>query len=385
MSVKIIVGADIVPTYRNFELFQNADVNTLIGEDLKKLLDDVDLTAFNLETPLIDEKFPIQKCGPNLLAPTKTINGIRAINKHFFTLANNHIFDQGEKGLYSTIELLKKNNIDFAGAGKNLAEAREPFIKEIDGIKIGIYCCAEHEFSIAKENSPGANPFDPLESLDHISKLKEITDYTIVLYHGGKEHYRYPSPYLQKVCRKIVDKGADLVVCQHSHCIGCEEKWNGSTIVYGQGNFLFDDSESEFWKTGILIETNLEKNNNIVSSSIRYYPICKLDERVRLAPKGEQEHIISDFKKRSNEILNYEKLKDRYRTFAKKNKYDYLNAFYGKKHIVFRILNKLSGYKLNEKIMKLRYGDKEKIIIKNFIECEAHRELVIESLNENEK
>ena len=43
-------------------------------------------------------------------------------------------------------------------------------------------------------------------------ELKKQCDYVIVLYHGGKEHYRYPSPYLQKVCRKIVDKGADIVV-----------------------------------------------------------------------------------------------------------------------------------------------------------------------------
>ena len=62
---------------------------------------------------------------------------------------------------------------------------------------------------------------------------------------GGKEHYRYPSPDLQKICRKFIDKGADLVVCQHSHCIGCEEKYNHGTIVYGQWNFLFDRSNIE--------------------------------------------------------------------------------------------------------------------------------------------
>jgi len=55
-----------------------------------------------------------------------------------------------------------------------------------------VYTCAEHEFTIATENTPGANPFDPLESLDHIQELKSKCDFVLVLYHGEKAHYRYP-------------------------------------------------------------------------------------------------------------------------------------------------------------------------------------------------
>lgn len=72
--------------------------------------------------------------------------------------------------------MLNENNISFIGAGSNLNEASKPFILNKDGVKIGFYACAENEFSIATNDSPGANPFDPLESLDHISKLKDKTD-----------------------------------------------------------------------------------------------------------------------------------------------------------------------------------------------------------------
>ena len=33
-----------------------------------------------------------------------------------------------------------------------------------------------------------------------------------------------------------------------------EEKYQGGTIVYDQGKFLFDLSESEFWQTGLLVQ-----------------------------------------------------------------------------------------------------------------------------------
>lgn len=76
--------------------------------------------------------------------------------------------------------------------------------------------------------------------------MSNACDYTIVLYHGGKEHYRFPSPNLQKYCRKFIEKGANIVICQHSHCIGCEENYKNGKIIYGQGNFLFDDSDDEY-------------------------------------------------------------------------------------------------------------------------------------------
>lgn len=148
------------------------------------------------------------------------------------TLANNHILDQDQQGLVSTCSVLDAAGIAYTGVGQTPEEAAKPYIFECDGKRIGVYACAEHEFSIVTEHSAGANPIDLLETPDHVAALKEQCDYVIVLYHGGKEHYRYPSPNLQKVCRKLVEKGADLVVCQHSHCIGCEEKIRGGVQSY---------------------------------------------------------------------------------------------------------------------------------------------------------
>ena len=241
MSVKLMIGADLVPTESNYEYFKSGNVDALLGDKLIKKLRDVDFTIFNLEVPLTDKMTPIEKCGPNLIAPTYTIKGLNAINPSFFSLANNHILDQGEQGLESTIKLLNENGIAYAGAGSNLEEAKQPFICEIDGIKMGIYCCAEHEFTIATERKAGANPFDPLESLEHVAELKNQCDYVIVLYHGGKEHFRYPSPELQKRCRKMIERGANLVVCQHSHCIGAEEVWTIKLTVIFIVDELFMD------------------------------------------------------------------------------------------------------------------------------------------------
>jgi poly-gamma-glutamate synthesis protein (capsule biosynthesis protein) len=210
-KTSVIIGGDIAPTVSNFEMFSNGSIDELVGAGLKAVLETKDIRIFNLEVPLYDGHAAIDKTWRYLVSAIVRNAGNKASDSFFTNLGKNHIMDHGIPGYESTIQILCDSNIPFVGAGKNLYSAACPYIFEKHGKKIGIYACAEHEFSIASEHQPGANPFDPLESPDHVQKLKSQCDYVIVLYHGGKEHYRYPSPYLQKVCRKLVEMGADLV------------------------------------------------------------------------------------------------------------------------------------------------------------------------------
>lgn len=380
--MKLLIGGDFVPTKSNICIFENADVETLLGKDLLALLSSADYRLFNLEVPLTDVITPIEKCGPNLIAPSATVAGIKATGADFVTLANNHILDQGEQGLFSTIHTLQENEIAYAGAGKSLLEAKKPYIVDLDGKRVGIYCCAEHEFSIATPHTAGANPFDPLESLDHIAELKQQTDYVIVLHHGGKEHYRYPSPNLQKVCRKMIEKGANLVICQHSHCVGCEEKWKNGTIIYGQGNFLFDHSKSEFWQTSLLLELSFEGD-----VMLTYHPLKKQDNVVRLAQGEEKEEILSAFYNRSAEIQEEGVLERKFHAFSEELFWKYLNAIHGKRSnkLWLRIINKLSGHRFAKWHLKRQYDRQALLRIQNYVECEAHREVLLKSIETENK
>ena len=385
MRMKILIGGDFVPTESNRTLFEQGDAESLVGTELKSIFEKSDLNVFNLEVPISDNESPIFKCGPALRAGSGSVNGFKKCDVGFFTLANNHILDQGQKGLESTIKLLEDNGIAYAGAGENLARAQEPYIFESDERKVGFYCCAEHEFSIATENGCGANPFDPLESLDHIQNLKQECDYVIVLYHGGKEHYRYPSPELQRVCRKIADKGADLIICQHSHCIGCEEKYRGKTIVYGQGNFIFDKNpDNEFWKTSLLICLDWDHSKTPI---ITYLPLQRVANGVRVANSEFADKIMQDFKDRSNKIKDRGFIQAEYNKFVDGMLWIYLCEMLGKrtKNIFFRVLNKLSDCKLAKHIAKAGFSKAGYANLYNYINCEAHREIILNGLERHYK
>ena len=374
MSISILVGADIVPTLSNEELFISGNASALLGEKLYGLVKESDFVALNLEVPLTDEETPIIKCGPCLRAAEASINGLKEINPHFYTLANNHIMDQGAIGLDKTISLLKKNNIAFAGVGNSIEEASRPYIINIKGVKLGIYCCAEHEFSIVSEKSPGANPYDPLESFDAVRRLKSESDIVIVLYHGGKELYRYPSPTLQKVFRKFADVGADLVIAQHTHCIGCMEEYNGSTLVYGQGNFLFDRSNrGEMWETSLLVQMIIDEETKEYRCS--YIPLVKNQNCTCLAEGLYARQIIEEFSKRSDAILKPEYIEMQYIQFAEKMRLGYHRRISGR--VSGSVIGKLLCKLTKNKALNWLYPAKYAPAIENISACEAHRELYL--------
>ncbi len=350
---KILIMGDMVPTTTNFELFSEGIAENIIGTELVKLFKNADYRILNLEVPLTDKNVPISKWGVNLSAPTLTIQGIKALNINYAGLANNHIMDQGDEGLFSTIHLLQANDILFSNVGKNLSEAEQGKIVTINGIKLGIYACVEHEYSCADENKAGANPFEPINTYIQISQMKKACDHLLVLYHGGKEHYRYPTPGLQKSCRKFVESGADLVICQHSHCVGCEEQYLNGTIIYGQGNFLFDYLQEECWYDGLLVEWTISKEN----SSINYIPIVRDGNRVAKADMDKGRKILDGFQRRSEEAKDKEILRLKFEQLCKENYLFYMDGI-------------KNGVDLQRD---------------NFIRCETHREILLGAILLNQE
>lgn len=374
-ELSILIGADIVPTQSNYELFSSAQIEKLIGNEISNILNNHDFRIFNLETPLTNNLNPIKKSGPILDAPEETIEGIKSINPSLLVLSNNHILDHSDIGIENTIKLLNSKNINYIGIGKTLEERNKTFIFEKNNIKIGIYNCCEHEFSITKEGQWGANPYDPLISFDIVYELKQKCNYVIVLYHGGKEFYRYPSPQLAKVFRKFSDKGADVVIAQHTHCIGSFELYNNSLLLYGQGNFIFDDNDyeyQEYLNSGLLVSLTF----SLEKIDYNFIPIIKEKNHITLATETEKNIILESFNKRSNNIKSISFLENEYKLFSEKAIKGYLlNLHIGTKldTILIRLL--LKNKKTNKKIYN------KLLNIKNYLDCEAHSELLKEGID----
>jgi poly-gamma-glutamate capsule biosynthesis protein CapA/YwtB (metallophosphatase superfamily) len=366
-NITVLVGGDVCPIGHNAPLFGAGDTRGLWGELLEDLTV-ADLCLVNLECPIADEESPITKCGPVLRAGSDCVRGLRESGIDVVNLANNHIMDHGWQGLQSTIRSCEQGRIAVVGAGENLDKASDIFVKEIRGMRIGVAAAAEHEFSVAEEGSPGANPIDVIRLVRMIRGCRDRLDFLIVLLHAGQQFYPYPTPRLQQLSRFLIDEGAHAVVCQHSHCPGSIESYGGAHIVYGQGNLIFDFGLNlpPAWYQGYLVRFSLSPSLPSEIEIVPYQQRRTLPGIVRMDSVEEQK-FLAELRERSEEIKDPAVVLRRWRDFCIGRKSRYYSVLRGHGRIL-GYLNKRSGFG------RVLYSKEAVATLLNYIQCETHLE-----------
>ena len=87
------------------------------------------------------------------------------------SVAGNHAMDWGPEPLLDTIDLLCAKGIQAIGAGRNLAEARQPALIDAKGLRVAMlaYCSVLHEGYAAGPDTAGVAPmratarFEPVD------------------------------------------------------------------------------------------------------------------------------------------------------------------------------------------------------------------------------
>ena len=170
----------------------------------------------------------------------------------------------------------------------------------------------------------------------------------------------------------MCEKGADLVVCQHSHIIGCEEDHEGSKIIYGQGNFLLDDLNNENWQSGLMIRVLIEEGK----PAIEVIPIRT--EKHRAVLDQNPEMVKKGYAERSKMILDHNTVENLFTELCGDKLSDYLLKLSGKSTLVQRIMGRLGlvrGY-------KSRYSEEACNRILDYLYCDTHKEAVEKGLED---
>ncbi|MBQ3124771.1 MAG: CapA family protein [Clostridia bacterium] len=302
--MKTLLLGDLSPTQVTEPFFQNGDTQALLS-DAVSLFDGNDFILVNLECALTDCEQEIKKIGPALKSGKGTATTLKKLNVDCCGLSNNHIFDFGKKGVQDTIEALSDVGIAYTGFGDSYEDSRKNHIVKKDGERVCVIAVCEHEYSFALPDRMGSRPFDEYNTIEDIRAAKVENDRVIVTYHGGKEYCRYPSPRLHKACRAMIRAGADVVLCQHSHCIGCYEEYEGGHILYGQGNFHFVKpagiNTPEGWESSLAVKYDTKTNE------IEFIPMVTYENKGMTLAKGEEkDNILKAFEARNAELANGE-------------------------------------------------------------------------------
>jgi poly-gamma-glutamate synthesis protein (capsule biosynthesis protein) len=220
-----------------------------------------DLVIGHLEVPYTTSTDELQGDVPAPGADPSHLDALARAGFSAVSLAGNHIMDCGPAGLAETIAGLERNHIAHAGAGPDLAAARQPAFIERGGRRIALlsYNCVGPELGWAGEDRPGCayvrvlaedggptRPQADLGAIDRasleamradIAAARSDATLVVVALHKGITHRPAElAPYERLLAQAAVEAGADVVVGHHAHIVKGIEFHRGKPIFHGLGN-----------------------------------------------------------------------------------------------------------------------------------------------------
>jgi poly-gamma-glutamate synthesis protein (capsule biosynthesis protein) len=347
----------------------------LFSDGIVSIFSNADINIANLECPIIPRakgKTEIMKTGPSLHTFNEVLNHLEQLNIHAVTLANNHILDYGENGLNNTILECKNRDIDVVGVGSNITEASKPLIIEKEGSRIAIVNFCENEWSIATNDTAGANPLDIIENVKQIKYARKFADIVLVIIHGGHEYYHLPSPRMVKQYRFLAEQGADIIIGHHPHVVGGYEVYKKVPIFYSLGNFIFTSSSKfESFYTGLILNIQF-KHNKIDNWELIPSRQSFGDNIVSVIKDNEKDKILGDINRYSQIISNEKELNYHWNDWITKRRKDTLKIFSPLNIIpipyVGAIFRRLGANKI---LLTRKYLSS----VLNYIRCEALHDL----------
>ena len=182
-------------------------------------------------------------------------------------------------------------------------------------------------------------------------------------------------PMLQRYCRKFIEKGASLVLCQHSHCIGAREDYEDGTIIYGQGSFVFHTEYFNNLQDIVADSLVIELDVSTEGFHVREIPITRTDVGITLASKEHTQLVMDTYHQLRENIKKSHFVYESYKRFADTYVNRYLREFLGRMWVI-KALNLIC----NRKLIRLLLGTTSYLAIQNYLSCEAHHELFLQGI-----
>lgn len=219
--------------------------------DVLPSLHGCDAVFANLESPITAQRRMWRRCWKafRFRSDPRVTDILRAGNVRFVSLANNHILDFESEGLQDTISHLDAAAIACAGAGCNSAEALQPAVLEIAGVKIGVIAFTNTvpEFA-AGPRHPGTNHLKVRPDHGTLGLLELLVRnlrrqgvrIVIVSAHWGPNLRPWPPRRYRAFARAVMDLDVDVFHGHSAHLLQGIERRGRGVILYDTGDFLDD-------------------------------------------------------------------------------------------------------------------------------------------------
>lgn len=303
---KLMFGGDVLMDLF-FENYINANGVDYPWQHVSEYFKTSDIAMINLETSVSDKGSSTKPKGYGFRSKPFTLEGLVNSSIDIVTIANNHVLDYGYDAFLDTMTNLDKYGIKHVGAGKNINEAIDKVLIEVNDIKLCFMASTSilgFKYWASSDDNGGVAAFTE-DYYDVIfNKIKEEDskcDYIIYNVHWGTEYTNYPKELQAELAHKLIDSGVDILIGHHPHVLQGIEYYNDKPIFYSIGNFNFLINDTNSSRTG-LFEINLDNKKLL---SMKVYPILISSCKANILDKTNEiySEVINNLNTRSKEYL----------------------------------------------------------------------------------
>ena len=263
-------------------------------EFVKPIFEQADLSFINLETTLTASK---NYTGYPLFRSPKEIAGaLYDIGIDVAVMANNHVFDGGKSGVFTTIAFLDSAGIKHTGVftDSNDYIKRHPLILKVNGLNIALLNYTYGTNGLPTPEGLSINRIDSFSIARDIALIdRSKVDAIIVFFHWGYEYSRQPNKEQRALAELCHLYGAEIVIGSHPHVIqpiSFQMDDNGTTkkiTVYSLGNLVSNQRE-RYQNGGIIVALDIIKEKDSgLSITPSYTPVwVKLPNYKILTPSA---------------------------------------------------------------------------------------------------
>ena len=189
LDTVMVFAGDIYWTDNVLDKYNNDGIDSILSKDMQAEFEEADIAMVNQEFAFSNRGTPMKDKQYTFRIDPKQVQIFKDMKVDIVTLANNHTLDYGTEALLDTFETLDTANIQYVGAGSNLAEARKTKYVEVNDKTIA-FLGASRVIPVTDWNAGSDRPglfttYDPAALISEIETAKELCDYVVVLYSLG--------------------------------------------------------------------------------------------------------------------------------------------------------------------------------------------------------
>ncbi len=236
----------------------------------------------------------------------------------------------GTDAVRTTVEVLERHRLSFAGIGLDREEAHRPALIEALGMRTALFSRTSVFQPVGHAATddgpgtatmpaytayrpppralemPGASPIvltwpdeEALAELcARIAAARRKADLVIASFHWGVSDSRHVHDYQRTIARRVIESGADVVFGHHPHVVQPVEVWRGRPIFYSLGNFAFDwERMAARHRTGMVVELEVRTaGGDVHLDAVRLVPVCRNDQNQIVAVSIDDPAVADDVK-----------------------------------------------------------------------------------------